>query len=550
MNLKVRFPPPSKHVKSRRQKVSITSIFLAKLMITGEPYLSPALPVLEPFVRNDEVWRRLAIRIRQRRRSRSHPGAHRVKRSKPDKFPAKIASTQASYAVNTSVTPAASGEPSASAASSSSAGPSTAVGSSAGTEQSAGARLSNNTEMPSCVEKFASDGTPDITQSSSNSDAPGVGDDHHPKTDGSEDTSGPRMGSSQTLKEYSHLCWICRQPFQISTGIKDNWKCYHQPPSVGKNGDLLPAQLCESGHNPSMHVCCWDIAQSLLHELILTGSNLIKLLTHLQFLSPFATQTPSSTETNSIDLELFTDHDFMPVVQDKDCRRQLIPEGVLSQVSMMLDQKQGSLTVDELREIDPCLAYWMTLSHPYSLGMNSNQNIAPSLKRVMHNLRESDASRFPKAYNFWVAWHNIQEATRAARSLHGVKILPLDGQLKGLGKFIRYCIPAEHCRRLTFFFGPCGRFQLYRLIGLACDGKPLGICPLGMPHVRSINLEVRALRGLHFAQTNSGQITAFKVKNGDAWSENWFGVPQNSCDESQLHWIETKQDLIVHFDVS
>lgn len=255
-------------------------------------------------------------------------------------------------------------------------------------------------------------------------------------------------------------------------------------------------------------------------------------------------------ETNSIDLELFTDNDSQPVVQDKDCRQQLILEAVLSEVSKLLDQKQDTLTVDELRGVDPCLAQWMTMAHPYSLIVNRNQNVRLSLKRVVHNLRESDASRFPRAYNFWVAWHNIQEAIRAMKSLPGLKVLPLDRQLKGFGKYVRYCVSTENCRRLSFFFFPCSKFRLYRLVGLACDGKPIGYCPMGVPHVRSMNREVQALQGLQFARTHSGQITAFKLKNDGKWDLKWLGQPQHACDEARISWVESKQDLVIHFDVS
>ncbi|KAJ5547485.1 hypothetical protein N7513_003559 [Penicillium frequentans] len=307
------------------------------------------------------------MRNRQSRRSRSHSGAQRVKRSRSDNCPARPAPAQASYAGNASVAQSDSVESSVCAANSSSTGPSMTPGPSAGTGPSTGAKHFDNTKTLFDGETLASVGIPDITPSSGNTDVPGINDEHHADTNASNNTAGPRMGPLPTLKEYSHLCWICRQPFQISTGIKDNWKCFHQPPFLGNNGDLLPAQLCGSAHNPSMHVCCWDIAQKLLPESILSGSHVMRLLNHLRFLSPFARPTPSCIETNSIDLELFTDNDSMSVMQDKDCRQQLIPEAVLSQVSKLLDQKQDSLTVDELRGIDACLAHWMTLSHPNSL---------------------------------------------------------------------------------------------------------------------------------------------------------------------------------------
>ena len=135
-------------------------------------------------------------------------------------------------------------------------------------------------------------------------------------------------------------------------------------------------------------------------------------------------------------------------------------------------------------------------------------------------------------------------------------LIPLDRQLKGVGNYIRYRIEAETCRRLSFFFYPCSKSRLHRLVGLACDGKTVGCCPIDFPRVRFINRQVRALRGLCFAQTHLGQITAFKVKNDkennddNSGSLTWHGKPQHACNEVELHWIESRQDLVVHYDVS
>ena len=358
------------------------------------------------------------------------------------------------------------------------------------------------------------------------------------------------MKPSPNETEFSHLCWICRRPFQISSGIKDNWKCFHQPPFIGKDGDFLPAQMCEPGHNPSIHVCCWEIAQKVLDDSTPSVSHRFELLKHIKFLSPFAIPTPFNAETNSIDIELFTDSDSMSVMSAEDGCRQLLSEAVLSKVSQLLDQNQAILTIEELRKVDFCLAQWMTMANSYSVSMNKSPNVRLSLERVVRNLRESDASRFPKAYNFRVVWHNVQEAVQAMKSLPDLEIIKLGHQLRGVGKYIRYRIPAEKCRRLSFFFVSCSKSRLYRLVGLACNGKPIGCCPIGFPRVRLINLEIQALRGLRFAQTYSGQITAFKVKDKNDQSLDWHGEPQHACDEVELHWIESKQDLIVHFDVS
>ncbi|CAG8012836.1 unnamed protein product [Penicillium salamii] len=306
--------------------------------------------------------------------------------------------------------------------------------------------------------------------------------------------------------------------------------------------------MCESGHNPSMHVCCWEIVRKVFDDSILSVSYRFKILEHLKILSPFAEQTPFDVETNSIDLELFTDSDSMSVMSDEDGYQQTRLEAVLSNVSRLLDQNQAILRIDELKKVDPCLAQWMSMANSYSVSMNKCPNVRLSLERVVKNLRESDASRFPKAYNFRVAWHNVQEAVQAMESLPDLEMIPFDSQLRGVGKYIRYRVPAEKCRKLSFFFFPCKESRVYRLIGLACDGKTIGCCPIGFPHVRLINFKVQALRGLRFAQTHSGQITAFKVKDDKYWARNWHGEPQHACNEVELHWIQSRQDLVVYYD--
>ncbi|KAJ5752701.1 hypothetical protein N7520_009618 [Penicillium odoratum] len=95
-----------------------------------ESLLRPAPLIFEPPLRDDDLWGKVNTRIRQIRRSRSHPGAHRVKLLRSDKRPARIAPTQALYAGNASVASSASVKSSVSAANSSSAGPSTTAGSS------------------------------------------------------------------------------------------------------------------------------------------------------------------------------------------------------------------------------------------------------------------------------------------------------------------------------------------------------------------------------------------------------------------------------------
>lgn len=501
------------------------------LTISGEYLPKRVPPRFVPPPRDEKLWQNIAaIKLHEERRERlAH--AHRANRLRRGNCHTRSGTARPLNAGTANT------------------GPSATTGPSVSRVPFPGARPFGNASTPTSGGLFTSDGPSGRPSSSENISVPGIGDQDHANTDTSEKTSDPRVEVLPNQTEFSHLCWICRRPFQISSGIKDNWKCFHQPPSIGKDGDLLPAQLCESGHNPSIHVCCWEVAQIVFDDSILSVSHRSKMFEHLKFLSPFAEPTPFDVETNSIDLELFTDSNSMSVMSEDGCR-QLRLEAELSKVSQLLDQNQAILTIDELRKVDPCLAQWMMMANSYSLSMNKSLNVRLSSERVVKNLRESDASRFPKAYNFRVTWHNVQEAVRAMESLPDPEMIPLDRQLKGVGKYVKYRVPVDKCGRLSFFFLPCNKSRMYRLVGLACDGKTIGCCPIGFPHVRLINLNVQTLRGLRFAQTRCGQITAFKVKDDKGWSHTWHGEPQHACDEVGLHWTQPKQDLVVHFDVS
>ena len=341
---------------------------------------------------NEKLWRHVnAVLNEERRRSSTQP--HRAKRPRPGHCHAKINTVRpvnagtASAGLSASVESSASAGPFSSAESSASTVHSGSTGTSASRGPSAGARPFGNARTPTIGGPFAKIGPTGSSSSSGNTSASGIGPQHNYNTDSSKNTSGPRVNPLPNQADFSHLCWICRRPFQISSGIKDNWKCFHQPLFIGNNGDLLPAQVCGSGHNPSIHVCCWEIAQKVVDFSILSMSYRFNLLRHIKFLSLFAEKTPFDIEPNSIDLELFTDSDPMSVMSDKGGSRQVLLETVLSKVSQLLDQNQTIIRIDELRKVDPCLAQWMTMANSYSVNMNKNPNVRLSLERVVRNLK-------------------------------------------------------------------------------------------------------------------------------------------------------------------
>ncbi|KAJ6105211.1 hypothetical protein N7523_010285 [Penicillium sp. IBT 18751x] len=197
-------------------------------------------PQWVPPPHNKKIWQYLnAMKLEQERMARAHRanrprfgGSHaRRGTARP------LSARNACAGISPSTGPSASTEPPASR------GPSTT------------ARPVDNAGAPTGGGPFANvkpSGSPSLSGSPSTLGSPlpsgkasasGIGAQHHANPKASDNDSGPRMKPSPNETEFSHLCWICRWPFQISSGIKDNWKCFHQPPFIGKDGNFLPAQI-------------------------------------------------------------------------------------------------------------------------------------------------------------------------------------------------------------------------------------------------------------------------------------------------------------------
>lgn len=347
------------------------------------------------------------------------------------------------------------------------------------------------------------------------------------------------------------LCWLCRRPFQLSTEFQDNWKCFHQPVVSGES-ELPPRKRFTADDMPAMHACCWEIACKVFKCSSLNMARREDLIRCLYYMSNFAEITPFDSETNALDLELFTDPDSVPSPPEEE-NSQL--EALLSKVLGLLYEKYGPIGIDELQKVDPCLAQWMKMANSYSIRMNRCPNVRLLLQRVVKNLRQSDASRFPKAYNFRMAWYNVQRVIDAMEKIPPPRMILLDSQMKGQGQYVRYRVCVEKCRRFSFFFYPCNDSRLYRLTGIVCDGNPIGSCPIANPlacaiHLPVQDMQVLPLRGLRLAQTSTGQMTAPQFKHGDKWQHTWTGEPEHACDDVQIDWNGLGQDLVFHYDVS
>ncbi|KAI2718645.1 hypothetical protein DTO012A7_2501 [Penicillium roqueforti] len=294
------------------------------------------------------------------------------------------------------------------------------------------------------------------------------------------------------------LCWVCRRPFQLSTEFQDNWKCFHQP-VVSNDSELPPPKRFTAEDQPAMHACCWEITCKVFECSSLNMARREDLIRCLYYMSNFAEITPFDSETNALDLELFTDPDSVPSPPEEE-NSQL--EVLLSEVLGLLHEKDGPIGIDKLQKIDPCLAQWMKMANSYSIRMSRCPNVRLLLQRVVKNLRQSDASRFPKAYNFRVAWYNVQGVIDAMENIPQPRMILLDSRMKGRGQYARYrCV--------------------------------MGI-PLDLVQLRTL-LRVRS-------------IFQFKFKHGGKWDHIWNGEPEHACDDVQIDWNGSAQDLVFHYD--
>ncbi|KAJ5555954.1 hypothetical protein N7513_003596 [Penicillium frequentans] len=176
-------------------------------------------------------------------------------------------------------------------------------------------------------------------------------------------------------------------------------------------------------------------------------------------------------------------------------------------------------------------------------------NFRPEIKRIVQNLRASDASRFPKTYNLRVAWNNVQAVLDAMRNTPIPRLLPWDPELRVPENMTKLCISAEDCHKLTLSFAdrmvpfPKAGPALY-LSGFGYDGKYVGWYSTVHSHY---HFEVESLRGVHWARDYSGAIPALKVKDGQEWKK-WYGAPALGIDDCEITWDTSKKHLVFHCD--
>ncbi|CAG8149423.1 unnamed protein product [Penicillium nalgiovense] len=339
-------------------------------------------------------------------------------------------------------------------------------------------------------------------------------------------------------------CWICCRPIELSNYAPDTWKNVFQPLHIsGDKGHLVPVRRHSLAEQPAVHACCWKVAELVLGRSSFDPQLLNTIANHLFNLRLFAKPTSYNCETNGLDYALFAEPDALSETADEDiCRDNFSPE-FFQQCFALLDQQPNVITIDQVERVDPCLACWISEWNQYDLQNDKNLNIRSCVQRIVKNIKECDQSRFPKTYNFRVAWSNVHEAVNAMNNSPLPIFVANDPQLPASPYRRKQCIPAKTCRRLELIFSsyvssPC-------LSGIAYDGKLLG---LKLRSSKSYHVRINDLKGLVLGRNSVGSITAIKVKNGENWSQ-WYGEPQSACSDIELEWENQNKMLIFHIDV-
>jgi hypothetical protein len=91
-------------------------------------------------------------------------------------------------------------------------------------------------------------------------------------------------------------------------------------------------------------------------------------------------------------------------------------------------------------------------------------------------------------------------------------------------------------RRPHAFFSKAGPARY--LSGFGYDGKYIGWYSSVHSHY---HLEVKSLRGVHWARDSSGAIPALKIKDGQEW-KRWYGMPALGIDDCEIAWAQGCRD--------
>ena len=302
-----------------------------------------------------------------------------------------------------------------------------------------------------------------------------------------------------------------------------------------------------------MHACCWEVARDVINSPCSDQNWLSIFACHLFRLQHFAEKPIFECETHDVDHELLAE--TLPAIRGEDTNEEdvnrIIPPAFFEGVFRLLDQNSHTIHLDQVEKFDRCLAHWLRKGTPYSLRHNINMNVRPEIKKIVQNLRSSDASRSPKTYNLRVAWNNVQAVLDAMRNTPLPRPLPWDPQLRVPKYMTKFCIPAEKCHKLTLsfsdrmvFFPKAGTIRY--LSGFGYDGKYIGW--YSSAH-SGYYLEVKSLRGVHWAKDSSGAIPALKFKDGQEWTE-WYGVPASGIDDCEIAWDTVIFEISFTFNLS
>lgn len=202
-----------------------------------------------------------------------------------------------------------------------------------------------------------------------------------------------------TSRSRQSVCPICSRAMEISFSERDSWKSYHQPLGLEMNGsDLVPPQRHPYNAQVSVHSCCWELAKNVLNRPTLDQHWLISFTSHLLILRPFVKMTPFDCETHDVDHELSAEIHLSvnSRLENQEQYRGIFPPSLFEDISQLLSQNPEIVRLDDVNEIDPCLAYCVSKGVPYSLTCDTNSNVRQHLQMSLEICSRAIQRDFPK----------------------------------------------------------------------------------------------------------------------------------------------------------
>jgi hypothetical protein len=258
-------------------------------------------------------------------------------------------------------------------------------------------------------------------------------------------------------------------------------------------------------------------------------------------------KTPFDCETDDVDHELLLGANYPSKSKSDDASGFFSIFAPLLHHDFLnwLEKDSEVLTIAEVKEMDPCLAYCICKAIPYSLSSNGDMNIRPHLQNIVRRLMFCDKACFPKTYNLRVVWRNVTNIVRQMEKDSHPFLVRAPDTLPGIRQ---YRVPIQNCHKIKLAFTGCHHKNILdlstavTLIGFAHDGRYVGL------RAAHYLVKVHALRGLRFLKGKSGGITALKLKDGREWTR-WYGKIERGAKDEKHEWDECEKEFILLYDV-